>query len=460
MFYGRTAQLEKLHRFYSGSGMGTALVYGRRRVGKTELIKQSLKTEDSETIKIYYECKQTTELNNTESLSILLSEVLDLPPLGFHSIEQILEYILDYGSKHRLILVLDEYSYLRDAIKGMDSILQALIDKYSKISMTKLVLCGSYVEIMRSLLENSNPLYGRIDLSMFIEPMDYYESALFYPDYSSEDKVRLFSVFGGIPYYNRQIDTSLSVKDNIENLISAPDARFENEVSMYIRSEISKITNANEVFETLAKGFSKYSDILSQSHVSSSPTLADVLTKLINMGVVEKHSPINDPDNRKKTKYFISDHLSLFYYRYIFPYLSQRSYLDEETFYSRYINENFESQYVPHVFETVCKQYLIRKNRQGQIDPPFDSIGRYYYDDPINRTNGEFDVVTKDPLGFIFYEVKFRKDPISKSIIDEGIKQIDRTGLKCYKYVFFSRSGFSCDPEDNLVFVPIDDLYR
>lgn len=168
-----------------------------------------------------------------------------------------------------MIFVLDEYSYLRDCVTGMDSILQSLIDKYSESSSIKLILCGSFVDIMKSLLYNENPLYGRVDLTINLKPMDYFESSLFYPEFSDEDKVRLYSVFGGIPYFNRLIEPGLTVRENITELIASPGARLENEVSMYLKSEISKIINANEVFDALARGFSKYSDILSQSHVSS-----------------------------------------------------------------------------------------------------------------------------------------------------------------------------------------------
>ena len=84
-------------------------------------------------------------------------------------------------------------------------------------------------------------------------------------------------------------------------------------MSMYLNAEISKITNANEVFEALSRGYSKYSDILSQSHVSSGPTLVDVLDKLMRMEVVVKTAPINDKSSKKKASYHISDNLSLFY---------------------------------------------------------------------------------------------------------------------------------------------------
>lgn len=324
----------------------------------------------------------------------------------------------------------------------------------------KMIICGSYVDTMKALLAKQNPLYGRIDLTIQLKPMDYYESALFYSEFSDEDKVRLFSVFGGIPYYNRLIDSKKSVRENIIDLIASPGARLENEVSMYLNSEISKITNANEVFEALAKGFSRYKDILDQSNVSSGPALVDILDKLIRMDVVAKEAPINDENNKKKSGYFISDNLSLFYYKYIFRNMSRMNIMDADIFYDKYIADDFETKYVPKCFETICKQYLIRKNRKGLMDEIFEKIGKYYYDDPIEKKNGEFDIVTKDDKGYIFYEAKFRKEPVTESMVQNEIRQVAQTGLKCYRYGFFSKAGFSCEKNEERILIGINELYE
>ncbi|CDC42044.1 predicted ATPase of the AAA superfamily [Firmicutes bacterium CAG:449] len=456
-FIGRTDELKKLNKVFSLDEFTTSLIFGRRRVGKSELIKTALKKNSS--IKIYYECKEVSEKSNVDGLSDILSEELNLPKLKFDNIESILKYIFELSIKEKIILVLDEYPYLKKTINGMDSILQALIDKYNTTSKLSLVILGSYVDIMKELLFHSNPLYGRVDLTIELKQMDYYDSSLFYPAFSTEDKIKIYSVFGGIPYYNRLIDDSKSVKENIIELIASNGARLENEVSMYLNSEISKIVNANEVFEALSKGFSKYSDILSQSHVSSGPTLVDVLDKLIRMDVVSKTSPINDLNNKKKCGYYISDNLSLFYYRYIFKYSSQMKIMDPNIFYAKYIEKDFEQQYVPHIFERICKQYLIIKNKNGEIDPVFEKIGKYYYDNPIEHTNGEFDVVTEDEKGYVFYEAKFRKNPITNTIIQNEIKQVNLTGLNCYKYVFISRSGFMCEQQENVQLIDLNEFY-
>lgn len=458
MFYGREKQKKTLLNMFEKEEQMISLIYGRRRVGKSELIKQSLKETDVQSI--YYECKQTTERNNVESLSDLVSEAFGYPKLSFIDIEDLLNFIFKKAEEKSLILVLDEYPYLRENVKGLDSIIQSLVDKYKDTSHIKFILCGSYVDTMKELLTKQNPLFGRIDLIIDLKPMDYHESALFYKEFSDEDKVRLYSVFGGIPYYNRLIDSSKSVRENIIELIASSGARLENEVAMYLNSEISKITNANEVFEALAKGFSRYKDILEQSNVSSGPTLVDVLDKLMKMDVVKKEVPINDETNKKKAGYYISDNLSLFYYKYIFRNISRMSIMDSENFYDKYIEEDFETKYVPKRFEEICKQYLIRQNKAGAMDEIFEKIGKYYYDDPVNKKNGEFDIVTLDDKGYIFYEAKFRKNPISEQMINEEIEQVNNTGLNCYKYGFISRSGFECEQVNNRILITLEDLYK
>ena len=457
-FIGREEQLKKMDKLIHSDKMQMALIYGRRRVGKSELVKQAIRNTDAKSI--YYESKQVAEASNSQSLCDIVSEEFGLPKMAFYTIEEILDFIFRMSINEKIVLVLDEYPYLRENIKGLDSILQSLVDKYREESKLTFIILGSYVEIMRSLMEHSNPLFGRVDLVIDLKQMDYYESSQFYPAFSAEVKVRIYSVFGGIPYFNRLIDDTKTVKENLIDLIASSGARLENEVSMYLNAEISKIANANEVFEALARGYSRYSDILSQSHVSSGPTLIDVLDKLMRMEVVTKTAPINDENNKKKAGYYICDNLSKFYYRYIFKYLSQMKIMDSEVFYHKYIEQDFEDSFVPYQFEDICKQYLIRQNRKGFMDPVFEKIGKYYYDDPINHTNGEFDIVTVDENGYAFYEVKFRKMPLTDAMIEKELMQVSATGMKCYKYVFISRSGFECEETDRIKHIHLSQIYE
>lgn len=312
---------------------------------------------------------------------------------------------------------------------------------------------------MKGLLYGRNPLYNRFNTIINLKQMNYYESSQFYPKFSYEDKVKIYSVFGGVPYYNRFIDDNISVKENIINLICSPNAWFSDEIENTLLREISKLNNANEVFFAISKGCSKFNDILSKSHVSSSPTLVDVLNKLIKMDIITKDFPINDESN-KKSIYRINDRLTLFYYRYIFSKLSYFSTMPSDVFFDEFIKNDFETIYVPHEYEEIAKQYLLRKNLEKEINPVLYKIGKYYYDDPKNRVNGEFDVVTLNRNGYDFYEVKFTKEPINDEIVNKKKYQLEQLGLCYNKLGFFSKSGFDIKDKDNYILINLDEIYK
>lgn len=456
-FIGRFNELNNLKKAYDTEGYEGILIYGRRRIGKSELIKYSYRNENCKII--YFEATKVSEESNTIAFNEIIASVFKIPAPNFHAFKDALNYVFEQSLSEKIILVIDEYPYLREKITECDSVFQNVIDTYAMNCNLKLILCGSYVDIMKNLLDKDNPLYKRLSVNINLKQMDYYESALFYPNFSNEDKVRIYSVFGGLPYYNRYIDDKKSVKENIIDLIASPDSRFDGDPERMVEKEIAKMANANEVFMAIAKGYCKFSDILGHSNVTSSPTLVDVLGKLISMDIVKKECPINDESN-KKSIYTISDRLTLFYYRYIFPKASYFSTMPPDAFYEEFIAEDFETQYVPKQFEEVSKQYLLRKNLAGKIKPVLYKIGKYYYDDPKKRKNGEFDVVTQSKDGYDFYEVKFSKNPVDDKIIAEEKRQLETAGVKYNKLGFISRSGFSISQPEMFNLIDLSEIYK
>lgn len=457
-FIGREGELERLKKFLAAPGQSAALIYGRRRVGKSELLLQALRAHSDNFI--YLECRESSERSNVQALSEAISQALQLPQLSFGDFESALSFLFEQARHREVVLALDEYPNLRATVKGADSILQVLLDTYHRSGQLKLLLCGSDMATMQSLFYADNPLYGRIDLIIDLKPMDYFESALFYPEFSCEDRVRLYCVFGGIPYYNRLIDPTLSVSENLMTLLTAPGARLENEILFYLKSELSKLSNANEVFEALSRGYSRFSDLLAQSAVSSSPSLAAILDRLVQLELVRRETPINDHFDRKKNRYYISDRLTLFYYRYLFRHASARAVLSHADFYQRHVADDFETQFVPHGFEEIARQYLIRQNRSGKLTPAFDKIGRYAYNLPSEHRKGEFDVVTCDPEGYVFYEVQFSQKPLDDETVRTEMAQANATGLKCHRYVFITSSGSTAVPRPEVDIITLPELYE
>lgn len=455
-FIGRTEEITILQNAYKTNNYEGIVIYGRRRIGKSELIKESYRNLDIPNL--YYECVDASEETNAKFLSEKIANIFNIPTPDFKSIRECLFYVFEQSLDKPLVFVLDEYPYLRKNNSAMDSIIQTIVDEYKNRCQLKFILCGSYVAVMEELLGSNNPLYGRFSIKINVRQMDYLDSSKFYPRMSNEDKVAIYSVFGGVPYYNQFVDDGISVEENIINLVASPNSRLLVEAKDFIALEINKMVNANETFIAIASGSKKFADILSRSHVTSSPTLADVLKRLEEMDAISKTSPIND-ESQKKTIYEISDRLTLFYYRYIFRKLSFFVTMNSKDFFKEFVKEDFYNQYVPKEFEKICFQYLIRQNKERKITPLLYKVGKYYYDDPINKTNGEFDIVTLNKYGYDFYEAKFTKDPIDDSVVNEEKYQLSKVNIKYNRLGFISKSGFKLTSSKDYILINIDDMF-
>ncbi len=458
-FVGRESEQKAINYLLSRTGYRGAILYGRRRLGKTALLRHCLLNKGVPCV--FYQCDQESERSNTDGLTKTIEESLGLSNLHFNKFIDAVSFVFKKSVEREIYFAIDEYPYIRKILPAFDSKLQSVIDEYKDKASLAFFLCGSSISIMEALLMEDNPLYRRFSLPLLLKEMDYFESSAFYSSFSNDDKVRLFAAFGGSPFYNAQIDERLSVKENIIRLLTGPFASISDDIVVNLKSEMSKINNANAVFSAIAakKAF-HYSDVLAKSHVASSSILSDVLEKLEKADLINHISPINQPKNKQTSGYIIKDNALRFFYHYIFQNGSARSILDENVFYDRYVNQDFESEYVPKVFETIVKQYLTRRNKRGENDPLFTDIGTYWYDNPREKKNGQFDVVAKCDDGYLFFEAKFTSKPITDDVIEREIEQVNATNLKPIKYGFASRSGFALAKPSSYILFDLNDIYN
>lgn len=455
-FIGRTNELKRITELIKKDGQYNILLYGRRRIGKSFLIKKAL--ENFNGIVIHYQCKNINVNGTIEELSELITSKFNLPyPIKFNSIDDVLKFLFT-NNNNNIVFVLDEYSYLINKIEGLNSIIQYYIDMYKDTSNLKLILSGSQIDIMKNMNAYDNPLYGRFNDIIELKEHDYLESSLYYPNFSNEEKLMLYSVFGGEPLYNSLIDDNKSVKENILELMVKENSIVEFNINNLMNLELSKINYCNDVLTAVASGVKKNDDLVTKAHINSSSLLNPVLTKLIKLDLIKKVTPINDLNNKKKTMYFLNNNALRFYYKYIYKFDNQRSNLDAEQFFNEYIENDFEQSLIPNVFEDVTRQYLIIKNKRNEINPPFSLIGTYWYDNPKTKTNGQFDVVTYDKFGYIFYEVKYTNSLVDEHIVKEEIEQLKKINLKYYNLGFVSKKGFNNISNDYRL-ITLDDIY-
>lgn len=454
-FIGREKELGRINKVLENSKQSNILIYGRWRIGKSSLIKKAL--ENRSDIVIHYQCRSIAYQSIIAELNDLININLKLPyNVNFASIDEILDFLFKY--KEKIILVLDEYPYMISKIEGINSIIQSKIDLNKDESQLKLILSGSQIDIMKEMIEYSNPLYGRFDDVIEVKEHNYLEASLYYPSYSNEDKVMLYAIFGGEPLYNSWIDEKISPLENVMNVMIKENSIAEININSNINLELSKIKYGNDVLLAIACGAKKNEEIVTKAHATSSSDINNALNKLLSLDFIKKVVPINDENNHKKTLYYLNCNSLQFYYKYLYKYSSQRSNMNIYEYYEKLIKDDLYNKLIPSVFENITKQYLIIKNKRMLNKTSFQKIGTYWYDDKINKNNGQFDVVTYDEYGYIFYEVKYTNAKIDKKIISEEILQLSKTGINYYNLGFVSKNGFD-NVDGNYILISLDDIY-
>lgn len=433
MFVGREKELGQLIGELCEWKRKTAvLVYGKRRVGKSTLIKEAAKSFEGTVIN--HLCVTSTFEGNLELIYRSVSEGLGLPNVQFDSLFAMMDYLKTLDKK--ILLIIDEYPYLKQTGKKneVDSYMQAVIDALP--SNVKLILCGSYITVMKELLEESNPLFGRFSLIQHIRDFDYLDAAKFYPELSVRDKIAYYAVFGGSPYVLENIDTDSSLQENIKRLLLPETGLIRSHIENVMLKEIQKSFDAR-ILETLANGKKRYAQIRDRIAKNDTGLLDKQLKILIDMETIKKSSPINRKEDKKKQFYEIVDNLMRFYFTFIFGKAGAISRVGEEQYYKRNIDSALE-QFVSRRFEGIVLQYFHRAARLGKY-PDIDDFGSYWYDDPETRSNGEFDCVIRRGEQYDFYECKYYDRPM---IIEECADETEQ--LNSIKGIQVSRIGFAC----------------
>lgn len=454
MFIGREKELRQLNAELSSWKRRTAvLVYGKRRVGKSTLLSEAAKSFEG--VVINYMCVTSTFEGNMELIYQSVSEGLGLPNIRFGSLFEMMDYLKTLDKK--ILLIIDEYPYLKQTKKKneVDSYMQAVIDRLPE--NVKLVLCGSYITVMKELLEEGNPLFGRFSLIQHIRDFDYLDAAKFYPELSVRDKVAFYAVFGGSPYVLENLDTSLTIRENIERLLLPETGLVRSHIENVMLREIQKSFDAR-ILEILGNGKKRYSEIRDKIANSETGLLDKQLKILLDMETIQKTEPINRRNDKKKQFYEIVDNLMRFYFTFIFGKAGTIARIGEEQFFNRNIDAVLE-QFVSRRLEGIALQYFHRAAMLGKY-PDIDDFGSYWYNDPATKTNGEFDCVIRRGEQYVFYECKYFDRPMTLEECCQEKEQLDSIkGITVSGVGFVCTGGFAFDGVERFTLIDGKALY-
>lgn len=458
MFIGRKMELNFLQDKYNEKKGQLIVLYGRRRVGKTETLREFCRQKPH----IFFSCTQSTDRMQLAKFSKqILRE--DIPAKQYISEftdwEKAFRSILDlpYGDKKKLI-VIDEFPYMCRVNKSIPSILQNLWDTELKDSNVMIVLCGSAMSfIEKELLAEKNPLYGRATGIYKMNEMGFYDASRFFPNYSEEDKVLAYAVLGGIPHYLNQFSPELSVAENIKRNILTKGSVLYSEVDFLLHQELRETPIYNSIIEAVALGNTKLNDISQKSLVEDTSKTSVYLRNLIELGIATREFSVDagtkEKSNTNRGTYRLTDNFFRFWYAFGFANLSQLEDGDVEGVYE-YLVDPALHEFASLAFEDVCKEFVRELQKKNILPFRYTKMGRWTGKTTVrdkNAENGlriaetEIDLlcIGKGAKEYLVGECKFKHSPFDYSeYLDTVAKLTPHKEKAKFYYALFSESGF------------------
>ncbi|MCH4889313.1 ATP-binding protein [Acidaminobacter sp. JC074] len=443
MFIGRESEIKALNKKYSSNKFEFVVMYGRRRVGKTRLLTEFCKDKPSlffvaEEHSDHYALKKFSDLILKDSKT---SNYMD----SFPEWEKALRFLADHYNGKRQVLVIDEFPYIAQANKSIPSLFQNLIDHVFKETDLFIIICGSQVSFMeKEILSYKSPLYGRRTMQLFIKPLDFFTSRKFFENYDIENQIVAYSILGGVPHYLLEFDDNKSIKENIIDSLINKHAYLYTEPYDLLKQELREIKFYNTLIETIASGATKLNEIATKANESTAK-VSRYLSVLEDLYIIKKETPLSNNSSQRKSIYMIDDALFRFWYRFVFLNKGLIEQELEEEMYHDHI-ESHLSTYVGTGFEEVCKDYLLKLNKEKSLPFIFSQIGKWWGKNPIKKCEEEIDIIAKSSNKVIVAECKWTNTLVGVSVYN---KLVDRSKLigvfDEYVYYIFSRSGFTED---------------
>lgn len=439
-FVNRHRELAFMERMYAESGFQFLPVYGRRRIGKTELMKKFLEGKEG----IYYLADTLDEKDQLAMLGRMIGEFFNdliLEEQGFPEWYSFFKYLAARSDrlKEKLVVIIDEFPYLASANPSISSIFQKGIDEYLRGANIFLVLLGSSIGMMeKEVLNYKAPLYGRRTGSLKVEEMSFFELRDFFPKKTGQELMDIYTVCGVVPGYLNKYREGESLDEFLEEKVFARGSFFYEEAEMVLREDFYEPRTYYSILRAIALGRRRLSEIMDETGLEKSK-ISKYLKVLQDLLVVEREVPVTEKNYEKSKKglFTIRDKYLNFWFRFI---LINRNYIEIDRFAKKYpeVKEKIVD-YQGGLFEDVCKQFLLdRVDEYG-----FNLIGRWW------DKSEEIDLVgiDEEKNRFVFAECKYRNKKTGPEVFYELEKKIKKVSwhkdFMVDKLIIFSKSGFT-----------------
>lgn len=437
-FINREQELAFLEEKWREPKAQLIILWGKRRVGKTELIKQFIKNKPH----VYFLAESTSEHEQLIRFSHSVAQIYKEPLLetrGFATWEESFRYIKEKNK--RLILVIDEFPYLIFSNPAIPSLFQKGWDQYLSRSNIYCVLLGSSMAMMESeVLGYRAPLYGRRTGQWRIDPMSFEAASSFRKEKSFEDRLNHFAVAGGVPAYWLQFERNKDFWRNLKDNVLRKGQPLYDEVEFILREELREPRYYFALLQAIAQGKRKLSEIVNATGISQ-PVANKYLSVLADLKIIERELPLTEekPLKSKKGLYRIIDRFFKFWFKFIFPRRGELELGRIDDVLSAIRSE--WKPYLSSVYEHVAMEMVIK-----HVDRffPFTKVGRWWSKDE------EIDLVafSREGKAILFGEVKWSERLVGTDIYENlkrKAKWVETGGIKGRKefYCLFSKKGFT-----------------
>lgn len=451
MFIGRKQELSFLENKYNQNGGQLIVLYGRRRIGKTETLKEFCKEKKH----IFFSCTECSDNMQLKNFSKKMFKE-DIPIKKyipeFNNWYQAFESIDTLPYSDKKLIVIDEFPYMCKNNNEIPSILQNLWDNHLKDKDVMIILCGSSMSfIEKDLLSNKNPLYGRATGIYKMKEMNFEEASLFFPQYSPYDKVLAYSILGGIPHYLKQFNPNDSIENNIKNNILKRGSILYSEVEFLLHSELREISLYNSVIQAIASGHSRLNEISNTALINDNSKTNVYIKNLIELGIVEREisvdAGVKELSNANRGIYQLTDSYFKFWYCYVFPNYSELEDDDVDGVYNYLIKPHI-NEFASYTFEKICIQFMKKLNKENKLPFRYNRIGKWFgktnifENDKLKTMETEIDILAFDKSNYIIGECKFKNSVFTYKDYLNTISKLSHLNNKNIYYYLFSLSGF------------------
>lgn len=423
-----------------------AIVYGRRRVGKTTLLLHW--AQQTGLPYLYWLAKEESPEEARRGCARAIwrwayPDQADPNPPRFESWSDLFEHLARLIDRPT-VLLFDEFAYAVDHDHALPSHLQAAWDHHLKDKPVILILAGSHIGMMVKLLDYTAPLYGRALAQLPIEPLPFAALTEFFPRYTAAERVAVYAAIGGIPAYLEQFDPSVSASANIKAHLFARTGMFRSEPSVLLADLARSSRKYESLIRAIGAGQHTPSEIGAAVGIAS-PNLVPYLRRLASMGLVERRVPATiPPDQRRKTtrsRYHLRDSYLRFHFRFIDPNLDMVEQELVDTLWDR-IAEQFRAFIGATVFEDVCREWVRVQARAGQLPFAPELVGSYWSPDD------QIDVVALSwrDKAILLGECKWTTDAVGRGILTDLVETTPRVAPDTdwtAHYALFGRAGFT-----------------